>query len=75
MSLNTSIHLKAGAHLVGEPSSGDHGYVRIQTQGPDSYRNCLAIHGDGPELRRLAAACLNLADDLDTIARAIEEAR
>ena len=66
MSITASIHLHDDrVAFVVEPVSGGRGYVRIQTEGEDRYMLGASIHGNGPELRRLAAACLALADELD----------
>lgn len=64
MSIHASVHIDTGSTYSGFPSVGDHGYVRIETED-SPYANALAIHGDAASHRRLAAALLALADELD----------
>lgn len=44
---------------------GISGYVRLAPDG--EYYPALTVHGDAPELRRLAAALLALADACETV--------
>lgn len=66
MSIHSGVHMTDISVLETDASTilPAHGYVRIRPLA-DCHTLRFVIHAQGPELRRLAAACLELADELD----------
>lgn len=66
MTIHNSIHLHDDATLDGHVSQVGMGwgYLRLHPM-PIAPSLCSVIHAKAPELRRLAAACSALADELD----------
>lgn len=65
--MSASFHMRGTTIMETERHrDGIGGYVRLAPDG-DSVYPALAVHGDVPELRRLAAALLALADACETV--------
>ena len=65
MTIHASVHTDPATQYETHATTvTGHGYVRIK---PDAAVELAAvvIHGQAPEMRRLAAACLALADEMD----------
>lgn len=66
MTITAAVHMRDDSVIETSASTvhPTHGYVSIRPL-PDAYVLRSVIHAQAPELRRLAAAALALADELD----------